>query len=314
MTSKERPSLEYYSLPKAAAYLSEDSNADIDEATFLQLALEKKIKLSVHFHSECVVLGCRLVSKKDAKWSISASPSISMDSFSLDGSGGTVQYPENHDQYICHEKSYDFAIKRWDKIPDEELKHYSMDPSGSFFDWPDEERILEFDKEEQTLPIGTYGLPLLGNEEFDVRRRLQRLLGNPEATSAKKRGVYVTDSTGKMYQLCDWHEDRVPASSLPDHSEFVLTPSSLQEYVKTGASQNTAAQKPQAEPPSWIPIAREKALEFKRERPKLSWHQIAEKVYKYMEEENITGRGGRVPSPDTILRHALQNLEPPRKT
>ena len=60
--------------------------------------------------------------------------------------------------------------------------------------------------------------------------------------------------------------------------------------------------------PNWHVHARKWGIEISKHNPRLSFLQIAEKVRTKMEEENIRGRGGRIPSVETIRRHALTGM------
>ncbi len=58
----------------------------------------------------------------------------------------------------------------------------------------------------------------------------------------------------------------------------------------------------------WCQFARSKGKEILEQHPLFSKQQIANKVRHIMEEEGIAGRGGKVPSAETIRRHALAGL------
>jgi len=59
----------------------------------------------------------------------------------------------------------------------------------------------------------------------------------------------------------------------------------------------------------WKLIARELAIKHVKAFPHLSVEQIAKKVHADLVEKNITGRGGRVPKPETIKRQALAGIK-----
>jgi len=59
----------------------------------------------------------------------------------------------------------------------------------------------------------------------------------------------------------------------------------------------------------WKIIARELATGHLQVFPHLSIEQIAKKVHSDLAEKKIAGRGGRVPSPETIKRHALAGIK-----
>lgn len=59
----------------------------------------------------------------------------------------------------------------------------------------------------------------------------------------------------------------------------------------------------------WLQTARMLGQDFKREFPKLSTERIAKKINLVMTEQRITGPGGKVPTAETIRRHALTGLK-----
>ena len=66
---------------------------------------------------------------------------------------------------------------------------------------------------------------------------------------------------------------------------------------------------------NWKKIAEKIALKVQREKPKFSRDQISEAVNAEMKsmllagDQNVTGRGGKLPSAASILRHALTGLK-----
>lgn len=65
---------------------------------------------------------------------------------------------------------------------------------------------------------------------------------------------------------------------------------------------------PLPQPVTWKSMATKLAKKLKKEKPKLSNAQLAEQIHVILKEQNITGRGGKVPSASTIERHATQNI------
>lgn len=70
----------------------------------------------------------------------------------------------------------------------------------------------------------------------------------------------------------------------------------------------------QSKPPvlesvDWKPAAWGIALTIYKKNPLLSVDRIAEKTHTEMQEKGIAGRGGKIPSVDTIKRHALTGIK-----
>lgn len=61
--------------------------------------------------------------------------------------------------------------------------------------------------------------------------------------------------------------------------------------------------------PNWHVHARKWGIEISNHNPRLNLLQIAEKVRTKMEEGNIRGQGDRIPSAETIRRHALTGIQ-----
>jgi len=75
------------------------------------------------------------------------------------------------------------------------------------------------------------------------------------------------------------------------------------------AVEPTTEQNKQNNDNNWKVIARKIGIKIHEENPRLSIDQIAEKTHKQLLSWNITGRGGRVPTADTIKRHALTQIK-----
>lgn len=66
---------------------------------------------------------------------------------------------------------------------------------------------------------------------------------------------------------------------------------------------------PQHKNQMWREPARQIGIEMVEQYPQLSVEQISHKVHQIMKDREIVGRGGRVPSTETIRRHALSKLK-----
>lgn len=80
-------------------------------------------------------------------------------------------------------------------------------------------------------------------------------------------------------------------------------------YIPNGLVSNDAAS--HASPNSkgdWKSWVRDLGIKFKNQYTRLSQKQIAERIRKQMEIEGISGRGGRIPSAETIVRDALTGI------
>lgn len=90
----------------------------------------------------------------------------------------------------------------------------------------------------------------------------------------------------------------------------------VEQELNSGATPRSAAPKkvPGNSIYNWEQPAREKGERILEKFPHLNLLQIAKKVRKEMMEEQITGRGDRVPSAEAIKRHALIGLKGPRNS
>jgi len=61
--------------------------------------------------------------------------------------------------------------------------------------------------------------------------------------------------------------------------------------------------------PQWREYARNCGKDIVTQNPRLNLEQIAIKVHQKMKEDNIQGRGGKIPSAPTIRRHALIGIK-----
>jgi len=65
---------------------------------------------------------------------------------------------------------------------------------------------------------------------------------------------------------------------------------------------------PPAEMP-WIQKARDAAQEFHRAKPKLTKETISNLLHDKLKKDGVVGRGGKVPSPETIRKSALAGMK-----
>ena len=79
-------------------------------------------------------------------------------------------------------------------------------------------------------------------------------------------------------------------------------------HPETGQEPENAIPQNQLKKLPWINKARELANSIKRDHPKRGQVAISKEVHTLMVKLNITGRGNRVPTPDTIKREALKGL------
>jgi hypothetical protein len=58
----------------------------------------------------------------------------------------------------------------------------------------------------------------------------------------------------------------------------------------------------------WVKRARAEGQKIRQDHPQMSTNKISVCVHEYLTKNKIVGRGGRVPTPETIRRHALKDL------
>ena len=109
-----------------------------------------------------------------------------------------------------------------------------------------DEQAYLIEKKVQHLEAGIYDLPLTGGERIDVEHRLHQLQSGIEVTAVSLEQVFVRNQRGLLFEIQDHYrsekltpfdesffsdENYHPAGALPEDSEFVLRPETIDEFL-----------------------------------------------------------------------------------
>ena len=186
---------EWVTVTDAARHLSSAFGEPVSDADIFQLALDKRLVLSVNFvnpgkgrpgdiahYSEKELASLIDVGTfpEDLKWH-HMSPEAVKELRSM----GFTYIPE-----VC------------------ESVGYSMCMSQRL----DETRLLSLTDNVARLD-GVYDLPMIGAERLDIEHAYQQITGGPDVTSVVLDGALVQDATGRMFNVLDRFDEKIKPGS-----------------------------------------------------------------------------------------------------
>lgn len=171
---------EWLTVPDAARHLSSIVlGEEVTEADVLQLALNGRLRLSVHFVNHAKARCGKVVLYTDAE------PGAAIQSGLL--TDGPKEMPK------------DMAVAMRSEQEGEEVTDLMSLPIGDV-------RFLALSDDLITLQ-GVWDLPMIGGERLDVEHRYQKLTGGPSVTLQMLDGVFVEGRDGKICQIQARYDD-----------------------------------------------------------------------------------------------------------
>jgi hypothetical protein len=193
MTTNDKPLgrklsgfIEWFEMPEAARYLSDELRRDISIAHILRMVLGKNLKLSIYIINPTEARKGRVVPIGQAETII-----------------------EKKDNPYEEEDLHLDEGWVFDDLP-EEIKKGLQDgsmishPIGEIM--PDQTHVVTGPYEPATLS-GIYDVPMMGNNIREVEDRLQIAMNGPDVTCEYFVGTFFEDQEGSVYMYTSRHEE-----------------------------------------------------------------------------------------------------------
>lgn len=177
---------EWLTVADAARHLSIVFGEEVTEADVLRLALDGRLRLSVHFVNHAHALCGKVVGYEDVEWKLLPSHNGRGIRLIDSGEGGS-------DAQRAPAK-LEALIK---SIPLGEVSNWQLDTDAIDIDG---ERFLELSDQVTTLR-GVWDLPMIGNERLDIEHQYQSLTCGPSVTLTGLVGTFVEGRDGQICQL-----------------------------------------------------------------------------------------------------------------
>jgi hypothetical protein len=212
--------LEWLTLADAAKYLSKELNCEVTVADVLQLALVRRLRLSVRFVNGVMARGCTVIQKSAFKFHF------------LCELGDVPERQFFKVSFVFRENTTVMAFSR-----------ESIVGNGNF---------LEIDNFVTPLS-GVCDLPMIGNEMRNVEQAFQRLTNGPAVVVDGPDAAFVKMG-GRLYQLQDHDRPNQiqvggskqyrPAQALPNDAVFVVRTETLRKIVQAINDASSGQEKP----------------------------------------------------------------------
>lgn len=217
---------EWLTVAETAKYLTSEFGEVVTEADVFRLALNGRLRLSVHFincakarYAEFISLG---------SWRMYSD----MNGYLIRETAHKSD--KDFEQIFKNSKSLCFKIT----IDPDPATGYCHRKEGDV----DIGKFLKLSEKVETLR-GVFDLPLIGNERLDIERTYQELTGGSPVNARNSGGAIVIGRNGRMYQLQEHYEENKllnneqhnknnyrPAGNLPTDAVIVVRVESLNEF------------------------------------------------------------------------------------
>lgn len=182
---------EWLTVADTARHLSIVFGEDVSEADVLRLALDGRLRLSVHFVNHARARCGKVVTWEETDWFLC--PSL---------------IPRKE---ITAETEAPEKILPWPPKLEALVNDMPEDERAGFVPFMrslkiDDERFLNLDDQVTSLQ-GVWDLPLIGAEQLDIEHEYQRLTRGPEVTLVNIEGAFVERRDGEMCQLQEHYEN-----------------------------------------------------------------------------------------------------------
>ncbi len=202
---------EFVTLDDAARYLSIALGDEVAVADVLQLAIEKRLKLSVHFVNHATASTGRLVPLEECTFMVCTS----LEHKGRDGVPDVKNFNATFQDIQGLSEAIVQASQRGEVLIGPKQTHW------------DDDRFLLIEEKVQTLR-GVWDLSMMGGEALDIEHRYQQETGGPAVTLTNLEGAFV-EKDGVIAQLLEDFEnndfaagsnasgDRIEARIAEDH-------------------------------------------------------------------------------------------------
>ena len=198
---------EWLTVADAARHLSIVFGEEVTEADVLRLALDGRLRLSVHFVNHAKARSGKVIPWEETEWMLFPDS----DEFP----GGRVMKRADQSEVIDARPCPTKLRALFDDLPpDEREKYYPLLRSLNI----DDERFLNLSDEVTTLR-GVWDLPMIGNEKLDIEHEYQNLTGGPAVTLQGLDGAFVEGRDGQMCQLQEHYDENEYQAGSSAHLE-----------------------------------------------------------------------------------------------
>lgn len=217
---------EWLTVAETAKYLTSEFGEDVTEADVFRLALNGRLRLSVHFINYAKARYADFISL--GRWQRYYDMNGNLIRETVHKSAKDFELIFKKCKYLCFKYTID----------PEPGTGYCHQMGGDL----DISKLLRLSDKVETLR-GVFDLPLIGNERLDIERTYQKLTGGSPVNARNLGGAIVIGRNGRMYQLQEHYEEIEllnneqhnknnyrPAGSLPTDAVIVLRVESLNEF------------------------------------------------------------------------------------